>query len=84
MNLLLQLLFLAGAPGNAGVPAGPWIHFIWILVIFCLIVFVVWWGWTKLSGNIPEPIRTVIWVLGIVILCILVIVYILIPLMSAF
>lgn len=86
MNLLLLFLstLAANGPTSAGVPVGPWIHFIWVLIIFGLIIGVVWWLWSRLSGYVPEPIRTIIAVLGCVVLAILIIVYVLLPLMGAF
>jgi magnesium-transporting ATPase (P-type) len=75
---------LAGAPTPVTPNFGPWIHFFWVLVIVCLIIFVVWWGWTRIASRIPEPIRTVLMVLGIIALCAVVIIYILLPLMGVF
>jgi hypothetical protein len=84
MNTLLALFMAIGAPSPAAPVLGPWIHFFWVLVIVCLIIFVVWWGWTKICGKIPEPLRTILMVLGIIPLCIVIIVYILMPLMGVF
>jgi hypothetical protein len=85
MNTLLSLFMGVGAPTPAGSPIiGPWIHFFWVLVIVCLIIFVVWWGWTRIRGVVPEPIRTIIMVLGILALCAIVIIYVLMPLMGVF
>jgi hypothetical protein len=35
------------------------------LIIFGLIAFVLWWGWTKIGPKIPDPFNTIIMVLGI-------------------
>jgi DMSO/TMAO reductase YedYZ heme-binding membrane subunit len=82
MNILSLLLL--GAPTPATPNVGPWIHFFWVLLILCLILFVLWWVWTKISGMIPEPIRTIVMVLGVVALAAIIIIYVLMPLMGVF
>jgi hypothetical protein len=82
MNILSLLLL--GAPTSATPNVGPWIHFFWVLLILCLILFVLWWVWTKISGMIPEPIRTIVMVLGVVALAAIIIIYVLMPLMGVF
>lgn len=55
------------------------------LIIMLLIIGLIWWAATAILGAIPvpEPIKTVINVVLIVLLCLVVIYYALIPLMHA-
>jgi DMSO/TMAO reductase YedYZ heme-binding membrane subunit len=81
----MNLLALAvGAPVQAAPNLGAWGHFLWMLVIVALIIFVVWWGWSQISARVPEPLRTVFFILGIVALVLVVVYFILIPLMGVF
>jgi hypothetical protein len=80
----MDWLLAIGAPVQATPNVGPWIHFFWVLVILCLIIFVVWWGWGKICGRIPEPLRTVLVVLGVIALCAVIVIYVLMPLMGVF
>jgi hypothetical protein len=38
------------------------------LIIFGLIAFVLWWGWTKIGPKIPDPFNTIIMVLGVLLI----------------
>lgn len=84
MDILWLLLQAVGAPVSSSPNIGPWIHFFWVILILCLILWVIWWVWTKVAGMIPEPIRTIVMVLGVVALAAIIIIYILMPLMSVF
>jgi hypothetical protein len=78
-------LLAIGAPTPAGAPnLGPWIHFFWVVLILALIIFVVWWGWGQIGPKIPEPLRTIVFVIGIFLLVVAIIYFILIPLMGVF
>jgi hypothetical protein len=78
-------LLAAGAPSSVGAPNfGAWGHYIWFIVILCLIIFVVWWAWSQLAARVPEPLRTVLVVLGIIALALVVIFYVLLPLSGLF
>ena len=84
MNLLLLLLAVGSpSPVNAA-PVGAWIHFIWVIVVVALIIFVIYWAWTKIGPLIMEPVRTIIMVLGIILIAICIIYFILIPMMGVF
>jgi hypothetical protein len=83
LAIILSLLGV-GAPAPSNSSIGPWAHFIWVLVIVALIIFVVWWGWSRICGRIPEPLRTVLVVLGIIALVLVIVFYILLPLMAVF
>lgn len=40
------------------------------LIIIGLIFAVLWWAWGKISPVIPEPVRTIILVLGVLLIAI--------------
>ncbi len=84
MNTLFEWLLALGAPSPSMPNVGPWLHFLWVVAIMAAIFFVLWFVWKKICGLIPEPARTVLWIIGLVALCLAFIVYVLIPLMGVF
>jgi hypothetical protein len=77
-------LLLTGAPSPATPNFGPWVHFVWVIILLGLCIFVCWWLWGKIGGKIPEPLHTIVFVLGCVALAAAVIFWVLIPLMGVF
>lgn len=39
------------------------------LIFLGLICYILYWGWTKISPKVPDPWNTVIFVLGIMLIC---------------
>ena len=78
-------LLAVGAPAPVSAPnLGSWAHFIWVLVILGLILFVVWWAWHRIGPKVQEPLHTIIFVFLILLTALAVIFWILLPLMSVF
>jgi hypothetical protein len=73
-----------GAPTPVSFNFGPWGHFIWVTALVIAIFFICWFIWTKVCSLIPEPFRTVLWVLGLIAMALLFIFLVLIPLMGVF
>ena len=75
-------MLLTGAPTTTVPNFGPWMHFVWVVIIMALIFGVLWWVLHNLG--IPAPFFMVLKVLLIVAMVICVILYVLIPLMGVF
>jgi hypothetical protein len=79
------LLLAVGAPAQAGMPnLGPWLHFIWVLIVIALVIFVLWWAWGLIGPKIPQPLNTILFVLGVFAIAVIIIVYVLMPLSAVF
>jgi heme A synthase len=66
---------MAGAPG-----VGALVHWVIVIVVIALICWVLWWVLSQLP--IPEPFRTVLRVVCVLVVALLIIYYILLPLLS--
>jgi MFS superfamily sulfate permease-like transporter len=73
-----------GAPAQQTLNLGGWGHFIWLIVILALVVLVILWAWSRLGPKVPEPLRTVLVVLGILGFALIVIFYVILPLSAVF
>ncbi len=71
-----------GSPVSVSPNFGPWMHFIWVVIIMAMIFGVLWWALHNLG--IPAPFFMVLKVLLIVAMVICVILYVLVPLMGVF
>ena len=66
--------------GQAAPAAGMMIHWVIVIVVIALICWLLWWVLSTLP--IPEPFRTVLRVVCILVVALLIIYYILLPLLS--